>query len=298
MHAYFGEFTSFLVAIFWAVSAIAFESAGKRIGSLSVNIVRLVVAMLFLSIYSWIVRGLPFPSDASVYNWIWLSFSGLVGFVLGDLFLFKAFTVIGSRLSLLIMNLAPPIAAFAGWLFLGENISFYALLGIIVTFSGISLVVFGHNSEQEKFRLNVPIKGLLFALGGAFGQAFGLILSKKGMDGYDAFAATQIRIITGIVGFLVIIIVMGRLKRTMDALSNKQAMMESSVGAFFGPFLGVGFSLLSLKYTATGIAATIMATTPIILIIPSVLIFKQRVKVKEIIGAILSIVGLTLFFVK
>ena len=298
IHSHLGEFAALMVAVCWTFSALAFESASKIIGSLAVNIVRLFLAFLFLSIFSYFYRGFILPTDATPYQWFWLSLSGFVGFVLGDLCLFKSFTIIGSRMAMLIMTLAPPLAAFSGWLFLDENLSWWSILGIFLTVFGIGLAVVSHNPEHEKFRLNMPLKGFLLALGGAAGQAFGLVLSKKGMNGYNAFAATQIRIITGIVGFTVIIFLMKRVTQTFNSLKNKKGMTGVSIGAFFGPFLGVSLSLLSLQYTATGIAATIMATTPILIIPASVLIFKQKITLKEIIGAIISVIGVALFFVK
>ncbi len=241
---------------------------------------------------------MSFPSDASSYQWFWLSLSGFVGFVLGDLCLFKSFTIIGSRMAMLIMTLAPPIAAFTGWLFLHENLKLWSIFGIFLTIFGIGLAVVSHNPEKEKLRLNMSLKGFLFALGGATGQAFGLVLSKKGMAGYDPFAATQIRIITGVIGFSAIIMIMGRTRQTIRALDSRKGMTGITIGSVFGPFLGVSLSLVSLQYTATGIAATIMATTPILIIPASIMLFKQRITMKEIAGAIISVFGVALFFVK
>jgi drug/metabolite transporter (DMT)-like permease len=167
----------------------------------------------------------------------------------------------------------------------------------MITFAGIAIAVISHNPEHEKIRLNMPLKGFLYALGGALGQAFGLVLSKKGMNGYDPFAATQIRIITGIIGFTALVILMGRTKQVFKALKSKVGMTGITVGSFFGPFLGVSLSLVSVKYTASGIAATIMATIPILIIAPSVFIFKQKITVKEIIGAIISVIGVAFFFI-
>jgi drug/metabolite transporter (DMT)-like permease len=298
IQSHIGEFAALLVAICWTFSALAFEVAGKIIGSLAVNIIRLFLAFLFLSIFSYFYKGLIFPTDATTGQWFWLSLSGLVGFVLGDLFLFKSFTVIGSRFAMLIMTLAPPLAALSGWVFLGETLTLWSILGIFLTIFGIALAIISHNPEKESLKLNMPVKGFLYALGGAAGQAFGLVLSKKGMSGYDVFAATQIRIITGIIGFVVIIILMGRVNQTFKALSNSKGMSRTTIGAFFGPFLGVSLSLFSIKHTATGIAATIMATTPILLIPASILLFKQKITFRETIGAIISVIGVALFFVK
>ncbi len=295
-HNHIGEFSALSVAIFWTITALAFESASKKVGSLSVNLIRLILAFIFLTVFNFFYRGNCFPSDAGIHQWIWLSLSGFVGFVFGDLCLFKSFTIIGSRMAMLIMTLAPPITAITGFILLNENFSIYSILGILITLTGVCLAVTGHNRENEKLTLKVPVKGLLFAFGGALGQAFGLILSKKGMNGYDAFASTQIRIITGIAGFAFIIFILRRSSQLFYAIGNRSAMKGISIGSFFGPFLGVSLSLLSLKYTSTGIAATIMATVPVLIILPSVLIFKQKVTVLEIIGAFISVMGVSLFF--
>jgi drug/metabolite transporter (DMT)-like permease len=298
IQSHLGELAALSVAFCWTLSAMAFESASKTVGSLAVNIIRLVLAFLFLSVFSYFYRGMAFPSDATSYQWFWLSLSGLVGFVMGDLCLFKSFTIIGSRFAMLIMTLAPPLAAFAGWVFLNEKLSGWSILGIFLTIFGIALAVVSHNPEQEKIKLNMPLRGFLFALGGATGQAFGLVLSKKGMGNFDPFGATQIRIITGIIGFSAIIFFMRRMPGTIKAFNSRKGMIGITIGSIFGPFLGVSLSLLSLQYTKTGIAATIMATTPILIIPASVLFFRQKITVKEIAGALISVIGVALFFVK
>jgi drug/metabolite transporter (DMT)-like permease len=256
------------------------------------------MAMVFLSLFSWFTRGLPLPSDALAHQWFWLSLSGLIGFVLGDLCLFESYTIIGSRFAMLIMTLAPPITAVIGWLWLDEQLNLLSVAGIVITFLGIVLATVGRGGAQEKLRLNMPLKGFLLALGGAVGQALGLVLSKIGMAGYDAFAATQIRVITGIIGFGAIVFFSGKIKQALSALGHPQGMAAITVGSFFGPFLGVSLSLFAVKYTATGIAATIISTIPILIIPPAVLIFKQKVTRKEILGALISVMGVALFFVK
>ncbi len=301
-----GEIAALGTAVCWTVTAIVFESAGKKVGSVAVNIVRLTMAFVLLAIFTSFNRGLPLPLDASLHTWFWLLLSGLVGFVIGDLFLFKAFTVIGGRLSMLIMTLAPPFAAIIGFFLLGEKISWLGLLGMSLTVSGIGLVIFtrknkGAQTEEApqhiKQKNSVRLKGILFAMGGALGQAGGLVLSKFGMEGYDPFAATQIRVIAGIIGFVIIITLLRRWPQVNRAIHNKPAMGLVLIGATFGPFIGVSLSLFAVQHTATGIASTIMAITPIIIIPPSILLFKQKVSLREVIGAVVSVVGVSLFFI-
>ena len=201
---YTGEISALCVAVCWTLSALFFEKAGSRIGSLAVNIIRLMSAILLLGLGSLITRGFFFPTDATPYQWFWLSMSGFIGFFLGDLFLFHSYSVIGSRMAQLVMTLSPPITVCIGFLFLSEHLAFHQIMGISIVVSGIVIAMLG-KEKGEKLNFKVPFKGFLFAFGGAVGQALGLILSKKGIGDYDAISATQIRAITGGLSFIVLI---------------------------------------------------------------------------------------------
>jgi drug/metabolite transporter (DMT)-like permease len=291
-----GEFAALLTAIFWTVTSLAFESASHKIGSIAVNIIRLIIGFAFLSVFNLIWRGYILPVDASIENWLWLSLSGLVGFVFGDLFLFKSYTMIGSRFSMLIMTMVPPITAFFSFIILGERLTLFHYLGMTLTFSGIAMAIFSRSAKGEKLSLKLAPKGILYAFGGAVGQALGLVLSKFGMKNYDPFAATQIRIIAGIFGYILLVTMLTRWNMVSNASHNKSGMILTSVGAFFGPFLGVSFSLIAIKYTEAGIASTIMALVPIFIILPAFVLFKQKVTLSEILGSIVSVGGVALFF--
>ena len=291
-----GEFAALLTAFFWTVTSLSFESASHKIGSVAVNILRLIIGLAFLSMFTLIRRGFILPFDASRENWMWLSLSGLVGFVFGDLFLFKSYTMIGSRFSMLIMTLVPPVTAFFSFIILGERLTLFHYLGMTLTFSGIAMAIFSRAAKGEKLSLKLSPKGILYAFGGAVGQALGLVLSKFGMKNYDPFAATQIRIIAGIFGYTLLITILSRWGIVRNATHNKSGMMLTSLGAFFGPFLGVSFSLIAIKYTEAGIASTIMALVPVFIILPAVVLFKQKVTLPEILGAIVSVSGVALFF--
>lgn len=296
MQSHLGELAALTTAVCWTFTAIAFESAGKKVGSLSVNIIRLVIAFALLSIYTFFTRGIGFPIDATSTNWTWLLISGLIGFVIGDLFLFQAYVMIGSRISLLIMSAVPPITAITGFLLLGERISLLGMIGMFITIGGIAIVILSRSADEKKVKLAHPAKGLLFAFIGALGQAFGLIFSKFGMGEYNPFAATQIRIIAALVGFCIIITVGRRWKEIIDSFQHKIAIRNISIGAFFGPFLGVSFSLLAVQHTATGIVSTITSLSPILIIPASIMIFKEKVLPKEIFGALISLVGVSFLF--
>ena len=197
---------------------------------------------------------------------------------------------------MLIMTLAPPMAALFGWILLDERLDIKSIAGIIITLAGIVLAMFRRDTVNRKVTVSKPLTGILFAFGGAFGQALGIVFSKYGMQDYNPFAATQIRIITGIIGFALVVTISGRWNVVQSAVRNLKAMIPITIGSFFGPFLGVSFSLIAIQHTNTGIASTIMALVPIFIIPPSILIFKHKVTAREIIGTIISLSGVALFF--
>lgn len=291
IQSHVGEIASLLTAVCWTFSAIYFEKAGRRVGSLSVNIIRIFLGVIFLGITTLFTRGMFFPIDATPYNWFWLGISGIVGFFLGDLFLFKSYTIIGSRTSQLVMSLAPMITAVIGWFFLSEYLTPKSIAGIVVSVTGIMIAVAG-----KKLRLDVPVKGFLYAIGGALGQAVGLILSKKGMGDYDAIAATQIRAIFGFAAFALLVTFMRRWRKVILATGERKSMSAITIGAMFGPFISVSLSLFAVKHTETGIASALMALTPIFIIIPSAIMFKEKITARQVTGAVISIIGASIFF--
>jgi drug/metabolite transporter (DMT)-like permease len=343
--SYLGEFISISVALSWTMSALFFEYAGKKIGSLSVNLIRLVFGFLMLGGLLLLFTGSMLPVGADAKTWFWMSLSGLVGFVFGDLCLFYSYLIITARFSQLLMTLAPPFAALFGWILLGEKLTGAGFLGMAVTLTGIAISVLkrGSNSssgvinegvikegvaevsavnentpviaEGKKTKiignlhLHLPLKGVLLGIGGALGQGLGIVLSKQGMISYHEalgadspigsfvpFAATQIRIITGVVGFVLIILLSKRMEAFKGALKNRKGITATFFGSIFGPFVGVSLSLMAVQYTNTAIASTIMATTPIIIIVPYILLYKKRISAVEILGALLSVGGVSLFF--
>jgi drug/metabolite transporter (DMT)-like permease len=291
-----GELAALATAVSWTATALFFESASRKVGSLAVNLIRLALAVGLFSVYGLLFRGAPLPLDADARTWSLLSLSGLVGFTLGDLCLFQAYVLIGARISSLAMALAPPLVAVLGYLALGERLSGADLLGMAVTLGGVVWVVTERPANGIRGGQRGRGTGLALAFGGALGQAGGLVLSKLGMGAYDAFAATHIRALAGTAGFVLLFTAAGWWPKVWSGLSHRAAMAEIAGGAFFGPFLGVGLSLVAVQRTQAGIAATIMALTPV-LILPVVhFTRRERVSVRAAMGALLAVAGVALLF--
>ncbi|MCE1198250.1 MAG: DMT family transporter, partial [Marinilabiliales bacterium] len=226
-----GELSGILTAVCWTVAAMTFSVATRKAGALTVNLFRLIFAMMMYMVWSRLTRGLWFPSDASPDAWKWLSVSGFIGFVLGDYCLFSSYAYQPAKISMLVMSLAPPIATLFGVVLLHETITVQNFLGMALVLSGIAIVIL-KREEGEKLssKFNYPVKGLLLALGGAAGQGIGAVFSKMGMQDYDPFASSQIRTITGIIGFTLLITITRNWKQTKDSLLQTGALKPLIAG--------------------------------------------------------------------
>lgn len=298
---YQGEIISIFTAFFWTATVVSFEYAGKRVGSLSVNFIRLIFGFFFIVSTVYFLTGHLFPVSQVGTVWNYLLISGLIGLVIGDFFLFQAFVDIGGRISLLIMSSVPIISSILGYFIYQEVLSGFQVFGIIIIITSISVVILS-KKEKEAMHPHV-VRGITFAFIGAFAQAIGLVLSKEGMyfikaatDTEKALLATEIRIIAAILGFILLITYKREWGSVRKAILNKKAMIFIIAGSFFGPFLGVTSQLLAVRYTSLGVHTTISQLNVVLIIPFSIIIFKDKVTIKEIIGSITAFIGVALLF--
>ncbi len=279
-------------------------------GPMSANVVRLLMASVFLAVILLFTVGRPYPVYADWQTWLWLSLSAVVGYLFGDWCLFNCYMYIGARFGQLLMTLAPPIAALAGWIMLGESLSWTSALAMIVTLAGIAVSILSRG-EDRHVHLTLPLKGVLLGVGAGVGQGVGLVLSKIGLTHYAAaipadaprlmnamlpFASTMIRAIVGGLGFFLIMVLTKDLPRLGAALRDVKGMRYAVILTTFGPVIGVSLSIAAVRYTNAGIASTLMALSPVLILIPYALFFKQKIRPREILGVALTMLGVALFF--
>ena len=302
---YIGELISIGVAFSWTATALLIEFGSKRLGNLTLNVLRMALALVFSLVLFGVVTGSILPPGASAEAAGWMLLSGLVGYVIGDFCLFQCYIIIGSRYGQLFMTLAPLTAALMAWVTLGQQMTEMSILAMLVTLFGIGISVLGRG-EHHRVSLKLPLNGVLFAIGAAICQGVGLVLSKIGMDHYEAvadmpewrvpFSANFFRCVAGIIGFTLLLYMREGFLPLREALHDRKGMSVAVATTLFGPFVGVGFSLMAVQYTAAGIASTLMAMTPIIILLPSYWLFHERITWKAVLGALISVIGVSLFF--
>ena len=292
-----GESAALLTALLWSGTSIAFTEASIRVGPIYVNVTRMFLALTFLTVTLLILNVKIDLSAGQVWN---LSVSGFAGLVIGDTFLFKAYRSIGARVSMLMMALVPPISAFLAFFFLDERLSFFGVVGIVITVSGIALVVL-KREEKPTSNYKLDYTGLFYAFIGAAGQAVGLIFAKNAFNEGEisGFLASFVRIASAVIIIYPIALLTRRYKNPVRLFFNdKKAFLFTAIGSVIGPFLGITFSMIAISHAKVGIASTLMATVPIIMLPMVRYYYKEKLSWISITGALIAVGGIAILFLR
>ncbi|WP_321991025.1 DMT family transporter [Marispirochaeta aestuarii] len=300
MHIMLGQIFALLTAACWAHNSIVYSEAGKRVGSRAVTHVRLWIALPAMLAVHFIVLGRFFPTGFQVSVYLYLLLSGFFGFFIADLLIFKAFVDAGPRETLVIMTLSPIFAALFSWVVLGEVLSPLQILGILATVGGVIWVIIEEGArgwgvkspEASRKRL-----GALFALGGAFTQALGMMLAKAGLvSGLHPVSGNLLRLAAGLAGLILYALIRGSFVRDFAAMKDRTALGLTASGAMIGPVLGIVLSLYALSWAPVGIVTALMQTSPILLLPLDHYVFKKRVTPGALAGTLVAVGGTILLF--
>ncbi len=292
-----GELSALLTAVFWSITSFAFSSASKKLGSLTLNINRMMLASILLALTIVIFRFDYNLSANQVFN---LVLSGIVGLVIGDTFLFKSFQYIGARIGMLMMALSPVMSGILAYIFLGEDLSMWGIVGMAITIGGVVLVI-SERKETPTSEYRISKIGIFHGLMGALGQAGGLIFAKFAFEEGEVnkMVATFVRIISSVFIITILAILARRYKNPIKVYKeNPKALTTTAIGTFFGPYLGITFSLIAIANTKVGIAATLMSTMPIIMLPIVRYYFKEKLSWRAIGGAFIAVAGIAIIFLR
>ena len=292
---FLGELSALLTALLWSGSSIVFASAIKRIGSVHVNVARLVIAAILLLATILAMRLDVQLSWSQIGN---LAVSGIIGLVFGDTFLFQSYVYNGARISMLIMSVAPAISALLAYFLIDEVLSLWGVLGMLVTIGGIAIVA---SDRREDGKHSLTRIGLVYGFFGALGQGAGLIFARLAFDEGEihGLVATFVRVVPAIFLLFPLAVLTKRLQYPIRTLSkDKRALVLTSLGALLGPYFGITFSLIAVAHTKVGIAATLMGTSPIMMLPMVRFLQKEVLTWRAILGAFVAVAGVAILFLR
>lgn len=292
-----GELAALLTSVVWAGTSVLFTKATQKVGSIIVNRMRSILALIFLMFLNLAFNGYLLPFHASADRWMWFALSGAIGYALGDVFLFQSFICIGTQRGMLMMSLAPILSAALAWFFFGETLSGIQILGVLITLAGVAWVIMRRRRDTNK-QVCSPVQGVMFGLGAATGQAVGYVLSKQGLaDGFSPIAGNSIRMLAAVIVLWGLASIQGKAKLTINTMrENPKVFGWLTMAAFTGPVLGATLSLFALQHTEVGVASTLIALPPVFLLPISWVVFKEKFDWGAVLGTMVAIAGVALLF--
>jgi drug/metabolite transporter (DMT)-like permease len=300
-------FAAFLSTLLFSVSVISGHRTARIIGGVEANFWRLALATVFLGMWAFSggvgLSGAAFP---------WFLLSGIIGIGVGDAGLFQALPRLGSRLSLLLIQcLTAPVGAVIEWLWLGTTLHALQWLGVVVILAGVGAAL--APSEHLHLPRRQLVVGVLFALLGVAGNAFGVVLSRKAYlvaraneETLDGGTAAFQRILGGLVLAAVFLLLAKRqhvftagVKPSVESnatLRDKWRRIAPWVllNSLAGQTLGVSCMQWALETTPTGIVMAIVALTPLT-VIPLARIFEgEKITWRAVGGGVVAVAGVVL----
>ncbi len=299
-----GIVACFTTVILWTIGTFAFAKASRMSAPAAVNRVRLLYALILLSIITCISQAISpvslftIPSNS---QFTYFGLSGLIGFSIGDYFSFQAFRILGGRRTTIFTCIAPAAALLFGIVLLNEQLVFMGIVGMVISIGGVLMLSLSRKEQEEVHNDGHGhfFQGVSFAIIGAACQGVGLVLSKKGFAAegatIGAFHATWIRL--GIGTFSAYLMGLTRVplwRELVEMTKSRQTFFPVMLGTIVGPVLGVSASLVAVSHIEASVAQTILALTPVFVSVASVLFYKERLSFLSLVSVVVSLIGVVI----
>jgi drug/metabolite transporter (DMT)-like permease len=297
MNVVIGQIFALLTALCWAQNSLVYSYLGKKVGSDAVTHIRLWLALPIMFLVNYLFTGSLFPCDISSGTFLLIFVSGLFGFFVADLFLFRAFVEIGAREALVVMTTGPIFSLVFSRIFLKEYLSLLNLLGILIVLAGVIFVIIDDNRGDRELHRHKK-RGAVYALSGAITQAIGLIFAKMAMmDGIHPVSTNLIRIIAGFTGLFIYSLFRKKVVEDFKTFNNGKYLLLLLFAVLAGPVLGIILSLYALNWAPVGIVTTLMQVSPVMLLPVDIFILKKRVSPVAVLGTCIAVAGTVLLFI-
>jgi len=257
-------FLALLSAILFSGASVIFARFSVSHSSLWMNLMKNLVALaafLVAAAASLLIGGESLAGLGST-SILYFFLSGFLALGIGDWFLFRGYSRLGSARTIMVFSLSPLFLTVEGLLLFGQKLNLGQGIGILLMMACVWTISF------ERFRAagHWEWKGIAFAVVGVLLDNIGIVLSRQAFDlspGTTAFTANAIRC----VGSVLPLLVMAHFSREKVFSGFRQLRWPERrivvFASFMGSFLSLSLWLTALKIGHIGGLAGVGSFNPI-----------------------------------
>lgn len=292
-YAHLGLITGLLAALFAAATGLLVRGISAPLHPVSLNAWRCTVAaIIFLPLWLiWNSAGLP-----NIYGILWIAVAVTFSIVIGDSSYFLAIKKLGVAKAMPIAKSYPAFAVVFSFFIFGESLGLIKIVGVILAITGTTLM-----SQQSKVIAD-PLNevdqshasrnhwtGVAIAIGTAIAWALGAVVLKQSLTKADVITVSLVKTIIAAA-------MLWSISARVDAVPVRKRITDrkSFVLATATGFTLAGAALTSvysIQYAGAGVGSVYSGLAPLFTIPLGVLIFKERMSLLAVVGAISTIAG-------
>jgi drug/metabolite transporter (DMT)-like permease len=282
-----GETAALIAAMLWAYASIEFARVGQRTSPLAINLLKCTGGMICLGLIWWIVDGATIKVELSDYEWFYLVLSAVIGLLIGDTFFFLALRDLGAGMTLLVSALIPPVTAVIAGVWIGEGLILQEWLGLIITGSGVCLVI-----AKQALKVASLRRGLIFAVLLVVSTAVGNVMVKVGGARLDGLAIAVIRLAVAAVGLWLTIALLRRLPELMVPWQSPRSDKALIKGTIAGTVIGIWLLMIGFSQANVAVATAMAGTSPVWVLPLAYWLEGDRPSARSVLGALIAVSGL------
>ena len=285
---FFYSIVALLSACSWALGAILWRKLGEELSAYSMNLGKTVIGSLLLGIALFLIGFEPVESRAILF----LALSGILGIAIGDTFFFLSLMQLGPRRASLMGALNPVAIALAAAVLLGERPTLVVWTGIVITSIGVGWVLqeraTGNGGEANYS------SGICYGILSVLCTAGAVLLAKVGVSSVPTVQATWIRLLAGAISLALWGAARFELGNWVEPFRNRVLLAKVVAVVMVVVAGGFWLSLVALKHIDASIAGPLNSTGPLFILPMAVVLLKEKLSFRAILGAAVAVGGVAL----
>lgn len=288
-----GELFALICALMWATAVVLYKHVGDSMSANTLNLVKNVLGLVLLLPTALLIEGFNIP-QLSLVTWLIVIASGYFGIAVADTFYLQALRTIGASRTAIVASLYSPFVVVLSILFLGETMALWQWLGFVLILAGILVVVYQRASQTIESGL--LIKGAFLAALSVFLTAAGVVAMKPVLVNDGFFWLVTMRMLAGVTGMLVYLLLSGKLQSTYEVITTGQHKWRSIlIASCFGSYFALLFWLGGFKYAEASVASVLNETANVFIVLMAAMFLQEALTKRKVLGVGLTFTGVLVF---